>query len=381
MTMTLIVRHRRSPIALSEAADFASDFAKASKSVATRRAYQMDATDFAAWCERHDVESLPASVDTVAAYLASLARSGLKASTITRRCAGIRYMHRLAGLETPTNNEAIKSVLSGIRRSIGTAVTRKEPATANVVRAILADMPQDLRGLRDRALLLVGFAGALRRSELVALNVSDLEETTEGVLVHIRKSKTDQEGTGDFISIPHGSRLRPVAGLTVWLQAAEITEGPLFRSIKKGGSVTLQRLSDRSVAEILKRRAEAAGFDPAIFSGHSLRAGFVTAALHHGADILRVMDVTRHREVSTPQDLRSACQGVQAACWGGFPLSFGRRQSTRHRSVPYAAPEADSKKAKSPTRAGLLGTNFQQLDSMVAGRTGGTGRTNHSESS
>jgi integrase len=208
-------------------------------------------------------------------------------------------MHRMAGLESPTSSEAIKAVLAGIRRSIGTAATRKAPATAETVRTILAEMPPSLRGLRDRALLVLGFAGALRRSELVALDVEDLEETAEGLLVRIRRSKTDQEGAGDFVSIPHGSRLRPVAGVRAWLEAAGITEGPVFRSIKKGGSVTLERLSDRSVAHVIKQRAEAAGFDPNVFSGHSLRAGFVTSALHHGADILRVMDVTRHREVST----------------------------------------------------------------------------------
>ena len=213
-------------LSLEEAAGAATDFARASKSAATRRAYQTDAANFAAWCERHGVEPLPATVDTVAAYLASLAQSGLKASTITRRCAGIRYMHRMAGLESPTSSEAIKAVLAGIRRSIGTAVTRKAPATAEAIRAIVAEMPTDLRGLRDRALLLLGFAGALRRSELVALDVVDLEETAEGLLVRIRRSKTDQEGTGDFVSIPHGSRLRPVAGVKAWLQEAGITEGP-----------------------------------------------------------------------------------------------------------------------------------------------------------
>jgi site-specific recombinase XerD len=277
----------------------AGDYARASKAAATRRAYQTDAADFTTWCAENGLEPLPASVSTVAAYLAGLAKEGLKASTITRRCAGIRYMHRMAGFEPPTSSEAIKAVLAGIRRSLGTAVTRKAPATAETVRAIIADMPTDLRGLRDRALLLLGFAAALRRSELVALDVSDLEETAEGLHIHIRGSKTDQEGAGDFVSIPHGSRLRPVAAVKAWLQAAGITEGPIFRSIKKGGLVTPERLSDRSVAEIVKKRMEAAGFDPALFSGHSLRAGFVTSALHHGADILRVMDVTRHREVST----------------------------------------------------------------------------------
>jgi integrase len=126
-----------------------------------------------------------------------------------------------------------------------------------------------------------------------------LEETPEGLHVQIRRSKTDQEAAGEFVSIPHGSRVRPVAAVKVWLSAASIIEGPIFRSIKKGGLLTSQRLSSRSVAQIVKGRSEAAGFDASMFSGHSLRAGFVTSALHHGADILRVMDVTRHREVST----------------------------------------------------------------------------------
>ena len=148
----------------------------------------------------------------------------------------------MAGYEPPTSSEAIKAVLAGIRRSIGTSVTTKAPATAEAIRAILQEMPSDLRGLRDRALLLLGFAGALRRSELVALNVSNLEETAEGFHIHIRRSKTDQEGAGDFVSIPHGSRLRPVAAVKEWLQAAGVTEGPIFRSIKKGGLVTPERL-------------------------------------------------------------------------------------------------------------------------------------------
>ncbi len=134
---------------------------------------------------------------------------------------------------------------------------------------------------------------------LDTLDMADIEEGPEGIHVRIRRSKTDQEGAGDFVSIPHGSRLRPVAAVKTWLEAAGIAEGPIFRSIKKGGLLTSQRLTDRSVAQIVKKRAEAAGFDSTLFSGHSLRAGFVTSALHHGADILRVMDVTRHREVST----------------------------------------------------------------------------------
>ena len=175
-------------VSLEEAA---GDYARASKSAATRRAYQADAADFTAWCERHGLEPLPASVNTVAAYLAGLAKAGLKASTITRRAAGIRYMHRMAGSESPTSSEAIKAVLAGIRRSIGTAVTRKAPATAETVRAIVAEMPSDLCGLRRPSSASSRLRRALRRSELVALDVSDLEETAEGLHVRIKHSKTD----------------------------------------------------------------------------------------------------------------------------------------------------------------------------------------------
>jgi site-specific recombinase XerD len=287
------------PLSLCEAASAATDFAKASKSDATIRAYRSDARHFSAWCWRNGLEPLPAGVETVAAYLATLATAGLKASSIRRRRAAIAYTHRVAGLEGPTGSEAVKAVVSGIRRSVGTAVTRKAPATAEMIRAVVADMPSDLRGLRDRALLVLGFAGAFRRSELVALDVKDLEAANEGLIIRIKRSKTDQEGQGDFVSIPHGSRLRPVAALQAWLEAACIAEGPIFRSITKGGSVTLERLSDRSVAQIVKSRAEAAGFDATVFSGHSLRSGFVTSALQAGADVLRVMDVTRHRQVET----------------------------------------------------------------------------------
>jgi integrase len=209
-------------------------------------------------------------------------------------------MHRIAGVEPPTTSEAIRAVLSGIRRTIGASVTRKAPATAETVGLIIAAIPTDLRGLRDRALLLVGFAGALRRSELVALDVADLEESAEGFIIRIGRSKTDQEGVGDFVSVPYGFRLRPIRALKDWLDAAGIGEGPVFRPIRRGGRiVTSERLTDRSVANILKTHVEAVGLDPTVFSGHSLRSGFVTSALQAGADVLRVMDVTRHRQINT----------------------------------------------------------------------------------
>ncbi|MGH6792380.1 MAG: site-specific integrase [Methyloceanibacter sp.] len=287
-------------LSLEQAAGAAGDFARASKADSTLRSYRTDAADFTAWCHGHQLDPLPASVDTLAAYLGHLANSGMKASSITRRCAGLRYMHRAAGYEPPTNSEAIKAVLAGIRRSLGIAPTRKAPATVEAIEAMLAVTPADsLRGLRDRALLLLGFAGALRRSELVALDVDDIESDVDGVRVIIRRSKTDQEGAGDFVPIPNGTRLKPVAAILTWIEAAKISEGPLFRPITKGGTLRPRRLTDCSVAEIVKAKAEAAGFDARVFSGHSLRAGFVTSALAAGADILRVMDQTRHREVRT----------------------------------------------------------------------------------
>jgi integrase len=152
--------------------------------------------------------------------------------------------------------------------------------------------------LRDRALLLLGFAGAFRRSELVALGSDDIEETEDGLKITIRRGKTDQEGSGTTIAILRGTVACPVAGLRAWLDAAGITTGPVFRSIRKGGKVG-DRLTDRSVAKIVKSHAARVGLDPALFAGHSLSAGFLTSAAARGASIFKMMDVSRHRSVDT----------------------------------------------------------------------------------
>jgi site-specific recombinase XerD len=293
------------PAELAEALKSASDYAAASKSEATRRAYRSDWQDFAAWCSGHGVAELPAAPAALASYIAQLADRGKKVSTIRRRIAAIAYAHRLKGFPVPTDAEPVKAVLSGIRRRIGVAVTRKAPATARALQKMTGARRQkeaaacDLRTLRDRALLLLGFAAALRRSELVALDVADLEFLDRGLIVHIRKSKTDQDGAGAEIAVPNGTKLKPVAAVREWLAAAAIADGPVFRPIGKGkrGSVKPTRLTDKSVAEIVKRYAAAAGFDAATFSGHSMRAGFITSALENGADFFKVMDVSRHRDV------------------------------------------------------------------------------------
>jgi site-specific recombinase XerD len=306
---TLPVPRGGQPAVATDALQRAADYAAASKSTATRRAYQSDFNHFAAWCALSGETPLPASAGIVAAYLASLADAGLKASTITRRCAAIACAHRLAGCEPPTAAEPVKAVLRGIRRTIGAAVTGKAPATARAIQAMLRRIPDTPAGKRDRALLLIGFSAALRRSELVALNLADIETVPEGIIVHVRRGKTDQEGQGAAIAIPRGSKLKPVEALTAWLDARKSSipvnltpdvkaAMPLFISIAKGGRPG-GRLSGRAVALIVKRWAGAAKLDPALFAGHSLRAGFVTSALEAGADTFKIMDVTRHKRVET----------------------------------------------------------------------------------
>jgi site-specific recombinase XerC len=187
---------RALPAALEPEIESAAEYARAEKAAATRRAYRSDFALFSSWCEAKRLPTLPAAPEAVAAFLAAEANRGAKVATISRRLAAIRYAHKLAGHEPPTNSEAVKATLRGIRRTAGSATARKAPATADKVLAMVATTGTDLKGLRDRAILLLGFAGAFRRSELVALNIADLELCSAGLRVSIRKSKTDQDGFG-----------------------------------------------------------------------------------------------------------------------------------------------------------------------------------------
>src|SRR5215831_18669833 len=279
------------PAELTATLELAADFARASKAKATQKAYGI-------WCQARGLNALPASAESLCAFLADEATLGKRASTLGRRLAAVRYSHRAAGYETPTSDEKVKTVLSGIRRTIGAAPVRKRAATADIVIA-MSPTATSLRALRNRAIILLGFAGAFRRSELVALNVEDLEETPEGMLVTLRRSKTDQEGLGRRVAIPRGEIACPVAALRAWLDAAGITEGAIFRRIfnKRAQRVTNQRLAPRNVAAIVKQGAARLGFDPSTFGGHSLRAGFVTSAVKRGANLIKITDVTGHRSL------------------------------------------------------------------------------------
>lgn len=269
----------------------------AEKSDNTRRAYAADWADFQAWGERVSCPTLPAAPIDVARYLAQLADGGLKTSTIQRRTAAIRSVHKAAGFEPPTGAEGVKAVMRGIRRRLGKRQVKAAPATAELLSKAVAGLTGSLADLRNRAILLVGFAAALRRSELVALHVCDVIRRRNGVLLHLGRSKTDQEGAGAEIPVPNGKGLRPVAALDAWLEAAGIAEGPIFRSVDRHGRVGKTALTDRQVSRIAKQvLGEAA---EGVFSGHSLRAGFVTSALDAGVDPLKVMKQSRHVKIDT----------------------------------------------------------------------------------
>ena len=225
------------PLLPAETAALVQAYQRASKADATVRAYRGDAALFEAWCVRFGFRAMPASPEAVAGFLVHEAEAGRAASTIGRRCAAIRYAHKLAGHPDPTDNEAVHAAAKGIRRRIGTAPKQKAAATAEVLAAMLMRIPDTLTGKRDRALLALGFAGAFRRSELVALDVEDLREDKDGIRILVRRSKTDQEGRGIEKAIPHGRFIRPVLLLREWLEASGITEGPVFRPVSRSGRV------------------------------------------------------------------------------------------------------------------------------------------------
>lgn len=304
---------------IDDDARLADDFARAEKAPATLRAYISDARIFDAWREARGIaQTIPAAPETVAAFLASEALRGVRPNTLGRRLAAIRHAHRLVDAEDPTITERVRRVLRGIRRSIGVHETQKEPITVEVLSAMLLQCPPTLAGLRDRALLALGFSAALRRSELVGLDVDDLAFSADGLMLAIRRSKTDQEGEGQTVAVPHGRHVRPVDAVRAWLAAAKITDGPVFRPVNRAQRVRSARLNDRSVAEIIKSYARRLGLDADNFSGHSLRAGFVTTAAERDVNESRIMDVTRHKDTRTVRRYIRRANAFKGGAGGAF---------------------------------------------------------------
>jgi len=280
----------------------ARGYVEASRAAATRKAYDADWARFGLWCRERDAPPLPAPPALVAVYLSALAARGLAPPSVARALAAIAHAHKRAGLVSPHRAEGggvVGDVLAGIRRSRVEGPDRKAAADADVVMRLLWSIEGDgLAALRDRALIAFGMALAARRSELVALDMADLTWEAQGLRVRIRRSKTDQDAEGAVVAVPEGRRLTPLAHLRAWLAAAGITEGPVFRPLCKGGKRARDaRLSGHAVARIVQARALAAGLDPARYAGHSLRAGFVTAAARAGADVWKIQQVSRHKSM------------------------------------------------------------------------------------
>jgi len=297
---TQIVRTDGISGALAPIVESANRYVRAARSPRTRHEYDRQWRQFVAWCASADLPALPAAPGTVALYLTDLADNGRKVSTLAQALAAISQAHKKAGLESPRKSGAVQETWKGIRRSLGTAPRRVEPVEVALLRKMVDSLPDSLRGARDRAVLCLGLAAALRRSELVALDVADLDFTDDGLVVTIRKSKTDQEAEGDKVGVPYGSNRAtcPVRSLQAWIKSAEITEGAVFRSVTRHSRVG-GRLNGIDIARTIKRAAESAGIDPAEYSGHSLRAGLATSSAKEGKSDRAIMRQGRWKSHSS----------------------------------------------------------------------------------
>jgi site-specific recombinase XerD len=272
------------------------------KAANTLRAYTSDWNQFEGWCDERSLDPLPARPEAVATYLASLALAGKADSTIGRHLAAIGWKHRQDGLVAPVQRDkrmVIADTLAGIRREARARPSaRKAAITARELAAMIAAAEgQGTRAIRDRAILALGLAAALRRSELVALEWRDVELVDKGLKLTLRHSKTDQEGEGQVIAVPSGKVLRPVERLKAWLAVRGGGVGPLFYQIDAQGRLTDKSMSDRSIARLIQKYAKLVGLDPETVGGHSLRAGFLTEASRAGATIAKMQEVSRHKKV------------------------------------------------------------------------------------
>jgi site-specific recombinase XerD len=292
------VRDQEAEVAPLLPLDQVREYIRASKAESTIRGYQSDWRAFCAWCEAHGQCPLPASPEAVAAYVAQCA-GHLRPGSIQRRLNAIAEAHKAIGAESPTHSGMVRNTFKGVRRTLGVAPVQKAAALIDDIRAMVAAVDDGLIGSRDRALVLLGFAGAFRRSELVGLDVGDCGFTRDGLSVALRRSKTDQQGAGRQVGVPYGGNpdTCPVRNVQGWIEAAGITAGPLFRPITRHGQVQAGRLSGIDVARVVKKLVTRAGLDPAKYAGHSLRAGHATSAAIAGASERSIMAQTGHRSV------------------------------------------------------------------------------------
>ena len=271
-----------------------------SKANNTLRAYKSDFRDFNAFCVKHGFISLPTEPKIVSLYLTHLSKN-LKISTIRRRLVSISMVHKLKGHYLDTKHPIIVENLMGIRRAKGSIQRGKKPILLNhlklIINTINSQKLKEIKKSRDKSLILIGFGGGFRRTELVSINYEDIEFVTEGLKITIRRSKTDQFGEGMIKGLPYFANeiYCPVKNLKKWLETSKINSGPVFRRFSKGLSLTEKRLTDQSVVLLMKEYLSLAGIENTNFSGHSLRSGFATVAAESGADERSIMAMTGHK--------------------------------------------------------------------------------------
>lgn len=264
------------------------NYIRASLSENSRRAYRSDLNQFLAWGG-----TIPARPEMVARYLAAHAEQSAIA-TLSRRLVSIGKAHTAQGQPSPVATELVRATMRGVRRIHGSAQRAVAPAEKEDVLSMVANLV-GVKGSRDKALLLIGFAGAFRRSELVSLTVGDIEQAKQGMIVQLRFSKTDQEGRGRKVAIPFArGAVCPVLALQHWLEVAAISKGPIFRAVNRHGVIADTALTPQAVALVVKERAKAVGLDPSRYAGHSLRAGLVTSAAKLGVSSWKIRQQTGH---------------------------------------------------------------------------------------
>ena len=274
---------------------------KSSKASNTIRAYKSDFKDFGAFCAKHGFKSLPTEPKIVALYLTYLSGKDSKMSTLRRRLVSISMIHKHKGHYLDTKHPIIVENLMGIKRTKGSNQKGKKPILINHLKAIInvidEEKIEEIKKIRDKSIILVGFGGGFRRTELISIDYDDLEFVSEGVKITIKRSKTDQFGEGMIKGLPYFSNEKycPVTHLKKWIKISKIKDGPIFRRFTKGCTLTSQRLTDQSVVLLIKNYLGLAGIENKNYSGHSLRSGFATVSAESGADERSIMAMTGHK--------------------------------------------------------------------------------------
>ena len=274
---------------------------QSSKANNTVRAYKSDFNDFGVFCAQNGFKSLPSEPKIVSLYLTHLSTKGAKISTIKRRLVSIGVIHKLKGHYLDTKHPAIIENIMGIKRRKGSIQKGKKPLLINSLKIIIDVIDQqtdkEIKKLRDRSIILIGFSGGFRRNELVSLDYEDLDFVQEGLKINIKRSKTDQFGEGSKKALPYfdNSQYCPVVSVNNWIKISKIETGPLFRRFSKGSRLSNNRLTDQTVALLIKKYLQLAGLDNKNYSGHSLRSGFATSAAESGAEERSIMAMTGHK--------------------------------------------------------------------------------------